>query len=406
MAIDILSRSFTKGYVADTADGLGAVKGAPCIVESIETTENGVTLNLSWTGESGAVEREALELLNGAKGDKGDQGETGLQGPKGERGQEGKSPYDLAVENGFEGTESEWLDSLKGGSSSVNGSIAGNLIPTQNGQYNIGSESKHIKSIYVDEIYMSDDTLYVNDVALIQTNPNNDMIFSADADQSMKIKTTGIGETSIVSEHGAEIITTKESSNINVTAGDMSESGSSNVNIHASHNNEVIAKNQNTLQALYNVLIGATSVTGGLTVDSLSISGNLNVSGDVFKIEAVDTTVKDNLVIINEGEVGEGVTKGKAGFHIDRGTAAGYEFIFDESDDMFKVGEVGNLQTVASQEYVTEAIAGKVNASDMNEYLADYATKEDIEGIGGADGESISDTDLNAAIIADASWWL
>lgn len=29
-------------------------------------------------------------------------------------GKDGKSAYDIAVENGFEGSEKEWLDSLKG----------------------------------------------------------------------------------------------------------------------------------------------------------------------------------------------------------------------------------------------------------------------------------------------------
>ena len=35
-------------------------------------------------------------------------------GSKGEKGDDGKSSYDLALENGFIGTESEWLESLKG----------------------------------------------------------------------------------------------------------------------------------------------------------------------------------------------------------------------------------------------------------------------------------------------------
>lgn len=41
----------------------------------------------------------------GAKGDKGD---------KGAKGDNGKSAYDIAVSNGFTGTESEWLASLIG----------------------------------------------------------------------------------------------------------------------------------------------------------------------------------------------------------------------------------------------------------------------------------------------------
>lgn len=35
----------------------------------------------------------------------------GTQGPKGE---DGESAYEIAVRNGFEGTEQEWLESLKG----------------------------------------------------------------------------------------------------------------------------------------------------------------------------------------------------------------------------------------------------------------------------------------------------
>ena len=36
------------------------------------------------------------------------------QGDPGDPGDNGKSAYEIAVDNGFEGTETEWLDSLKG----------------------------------------------------------------------------------------------------------------------------------------------------------------------------------------------------------------------------------------------------------------------------------------------------
>ena len=42
---------------------------------------------------------------------------TTIQGPKGEPGEagpNGKSAYELAKDNGFVGTETEWLESLKG----------------------------------------------------------------------------------------------------------------------------------------------------------------------------------------------------------------------------------------------------------------------------------------------------
>lgn len=51
----------------------------------------------------------------GAKGDKGDKGDQGNQGPASTvPGPEGKSAYQVAVQNGFVGTEAQWLASLKG----------------------------------------------------------------------------------------------------------------------------------------------------------------------------------------------------------------------------------------------------------------------------------------------------
>jgi len=54
------------------------------------------------------TEEEWLESL---KGETGPQGPQGTQGPP---GADGKSAYEIAVDNGFEGTEEEWLASLKG----------------------------------------------------------------------------------------------------------------------------------------------------------------------------------------------------------------------------------------------------------------------------------------------------
>ena len=51
---------------------------------------------------------------DGDKGDKGDPGATGAAGADGVDGADGKSAYDVAVDNGFEGTEEQWLASLKG----------------------------------------------------------------------------------------------------------------------------------------------------------------------------------------------------------------------------------------------------------------------------------------------------
>ena len=50
----------------------------------------------------------------GAKGEKGDKGDPGATGAAGKDGAAGKSAYQIAVASGFDGTEQAWLASLKG----------------------------------------------------------------------------------------------------------------------------------------------------------------------------------------------------------------------------------------------------------------------------------------------------
>lgn len=41
-------------------------------------------------------------------------GKDGVDGKNGADGKDGLSAYEIAIKNGFEGSEEEWLDSLKG----------------------------------------------------------------------------------------------------------------------------------------------------------------------------------------------------------------------------------------------------------------------------------------------------
>ncbi len=84
----------------------------------------------------------------GEKGDVGEKGEKGDIGEKGEAGTNGKSAYELAVENGFEGTEIEWLESLSASSLSTHplfqDMIEGAYIGTTSGKIVANSAYKYI----------------------------------------------------------------------------------------------------------------------------------------------------------------------------------------------------------------------------------------------------------------------
>ena len=81
---------------------------------------------------------------------------------------------------------------------------------------------------------------------------------------------------------------------------------------------------------------------GDLIIRNLTIKEDIVFGGDAFIIDTEEVKVTDNILTLNSGEQGEGVTKGISGLEIDRGKLPNYFIIFDESDDRFKCGTEGN----------------------------------------------------------------
>lgn len=96
----------------------------------------------------------------------------------------------------------------------------------------------------------------------------------------------------------------------------------------------------------------------GLTLGNITIKGNVTQEGDTFISQAETVEINDNLLLINKGEVGAGVTKGIAGIEIDRGTLPNYQIVFDESDKRFKAGEVGNIWPLALRDEEANMVDG------------------------------------------------
>ena len=89
--------------------------------------ETSATLYNGANGEKGTDGKSAYQIaveqgyqgsesdwLSSLKGDKGEKGNTGAKGNPGQDGADGKSAYAIAVEHGYEDSEEKWLLSLKG----------------------------------------------------------------------------------------------------------------------------------------------------------------------------------------------------------------------------------------------------------------------------------------------------
>lgn len=70
--------------------------------------------------------------------------------------------------------------------------------------------------------------------------------------------------------------------------------------------------------------------TGNLQ-GTVVVTGDLTVKGTTTTVKSEEVTIKDNIIVLNKGELGSGVTQGTAGFEIDRGAGAlPVRWVYDE----------------------------------------------------------------------------
>ena len=237
--------------------------------------------------------------------------------------------------------------------------LESNIIPLLDDTLEIGSPTNRFKSIYVNEAYLSTNTLYIGDTPILGTEADT-ITIKADPDQSMLIKTSGVGSTLIQSAQEVNLTTNGMNADIKLNALGI--------------NSKVRIGGQG----------GIELTTTATAQDNFNVSGNLTVTGNIvhnggsFVTNATTVTTKDNIIVLNQGEIGNGVTAGKAGIQIDRGDAADFQLIFDETTDKFTVGLAGGVhETIGTREYIDSSLTSKVDkVAGKQLSTEDYTTLE------------------------------
>lgn len=94
-------------------------------------------------GEDGAAGAKGDTGERGIPGERGADGAKGDKGDTGERGQDGKSAYEVAVENGYEGSKDDWLLNLRG----LSGAPGKSAYELAGGHLKFDSESEWVASL-------------------------------------------------------------------------------------------------------------------------------------------------------------------------------------------------------------------------------------------------------------------
>ncbi len=237
--------------------------------------------------------------------------------------------------------------------------ITGNIIPSADITYDLGSPTMQWKDIYV-----GPGSLYVNGQKVLQDDTGT-ITFSADADQNIRIKTLGNG----ILQLGSSTTTLQVDSTLQITSGkNITDSAGIEVNFGDNidmNNNKIVglgAPSANTDAATKKYVddtVGAlstSSITQGnssvavvdagtgtvtvtvdgstaLTVDSsgVTVSGNFTVSGTQTVVNSNTINLADNILTLNSDATGAPTQN--AGLEVKRGDEANVQLRWNEGSD-------------------------------------------------------------------------
>lgn len=144
-------------------------------------------------GLPGRDGRDGEPGRNGEKGEQGPQGPQGIQGEQGPQGLQGLSAYQVAVNNGFSGSESEWIKSLKGADGKVPDISPVSTELKKKGYWNDGSLADILSVIIKNTITPKTPT------ALAYTEPKKgDTVLKVSGEAHYKVDANGENLTEII----------------------------------------------------------------------------------------------------------------------------------------------------------------------------------------------------------------
>lgn len=82
---------------------------------------------------------------------------------------------------------------------------------------------------------------------------------------------------------------------------------------------------------------GTITLDTGVDVGTVVITGNLLVKGEQTTVNTTNLDIEDNIITLNKGEGGVGVTEGFSGLQVDRGSLDDAQFIWKESVQKFLI---------------------------------------------------------------------
>ena len=250
--------------------------------------------------------------------------------------------------------------------------MAGNLIPTANVTYDLGSTTMMWKDIYV-----GPGSLYVNGQKVLEDDAGT-ITISADADQNVAVKTSGSGDvelnasgTGVINAQSSMLFDASKtlggtgglqlSSNINASSNYINNVGAPAVAGDATNKTYVdgtsyltggdgIDNDSSTLNLDATVVrtAGDQTIGGAKTFSSdVIFNGDFTVNGTTSTVNTETIYLEDNIITLNYGT--SGAPTENAGLTVDRGSSADVNIQWNETSDQWEITTGGSAYTKIAQ---------------------------------------------------------
>ena len=219
--------------------------------------------------------------------------------------------------------------------------VTGNILPSADDTYGLGSASKQWSDVYI-----GPGSLYVNGQKVVEDDSGT-ITISADTNQNVKVSTSGSGDVELDPTGSGQI---ELKGPVQVTAGS---------NVSSSDGNAISFSNAIDVDAIEsrstdtNLTLSANG-TGIVTVnDALTVTGDLIVSGTTTTVNSATINLADNIIMLNS-DFTSGTPSEDTGFSVLRGGSATKSLLWDETNDRW---------TVSTEDFVATTFIGALTGN-------------------------------------------
>lgn len=283
-------------------------------------------------------------------------------------------------------------------------SLDGNIIPSADITYDLGSPTKQWRDVYV-----GPGSLYVNGTKVLEDDAGT-LKVNADAGQALTVATTGAAALTLSGGNALNLSTTEAASDIALTPTGQIEL---NADVVVGAGNALTTSNGSALTVNSNLDLGSNTVTaatffgnltgnisassGTTTMNNLVVDGDLTVGGTTTTVNTETINLADNIITLNSNATGS--ASQNAGIEIERGDDTNVTLRWNETTDTWEATEDGAT-------YKAIILAGDSITGDTSGNAATATALETARTIGGVSFDGTANINLpgvNAAGNQDTS---